>query len=84
MDGATHQHVDGPKIGDEIASVLTGGSADWPPSVSNRWYSVVWTNDLVGGFTSLVSGIEFPQNSHTDSLHVGEGVGFYQVEVELK
>lgn len=66
------------------ASVGDSFMIQWNPSVSNREYAVSWTNDLSGVFTSLVSGIEFPQNSYTDILHGAEGAGFYKVEVQLK
>ena len=65
-------------------SVASGFVLQWDPSVSNREYGVSWTNDLSGTFTSLVSGIEFPQNSYTDTLHGTDGAGFYKVEVQLK
>jgi len=66
------------------ASVATGFVIQWDPSVEGRAYSVGWTNDLSGTFTSMVSGIEFPQNSYTDTLHGAEGAGFYKVDVQLK
>jgi hypothetical protein len=66
------------------ASVVSGFVLQWNPSVSNREYAVSWINDLSGSFTSLVSGIEFPQNSYTDTLHGAEGTGFYKIEVQLK
>ncbi len=64
--------------------MVAGFVIQWDPSVSNREYAVSWTNDLSGTFTSLVSGIEFPQNSYTDTVHGAEGGGFYKVEVQLK
>jgi len=65
-------------------SIMTGFGVEWEPSVSNRWYIVLWTNDLPNGFTSLVTGIDFPQNSYTDSVYSAEDTGFYQIDVQLK
>ena len=61
-----------------------GHVVQWAPSVSNRWYTMVWTNDLTGAFTSVVSGIDFPQSSATDTTHSAESEGFYRMEVQLK
>ncbi|WP_168433158.1 FG-GAP repeat protein [Pontiella sulfatireligans] len=53
-------------------------------SVSNRQYSILWTDTLSGRFQTLEADIEFPQNSYTDTLHGARDNGFYQLEVELK
>ena len=37
-----------------------------------------------GTFTSLVSGIEYPQNSYTDTTHNAESASFYKIDVQLK
>ena len=66
------------------ASMPSGFFIQWQPSVSDREYSVHRTNDLLGAFTSLVSGIEFPQNSYTDTVHGAEDSGFYKVKAKLK
>jgi len=66
------------------SSVPGGLAIEWEPVVANRWYTVLWTNDLVGAFQSLETGIDFPQNSHTDTVHGVEESGFYQIEVQLK
>lgn len=63
---------------------VSGFVVEWDPSVSGRWYSVNWTNDLTGGFTSIVDNIDFPQNSYTDTAHNAEDTGFYQMEVQMK
>jgi hypothetical protein len=55
----------------------------WNP-VSNRLYSVGWTNELDNGFQTLQDNLEFPRNSYTDTVHHAQGQGFYQVEVRLK
>jgi hypothetical protein len=57
---------------------------EWEPSASNRWYSVIRTNELTSGFTSLIDDIEYPQNNYTDSVYGAEDSGFYRVEVEMK
>ena len=62
----------------------SGFVVEWAPSVSNRWYALLWTNDLTGAFTSVVSGIDFPQSSATDTAHSAESEGFYRMEFELK
>ena len=62
----------------------SGFVVEWEPCASNRWYSVVWTNDLTGAFTSIVSGIDFPQNSYTDTVNGAASEGFYRIEVALK
>ncbi|MDF7825045.1 choice-of-anchor Q domain-containing protein [Pontiellaceae bacterium B12227] len=62
----------------------SGFVIEWAPTLTGRWYSVVWTNDLPGGFQTLKTGIDHPQNSATDSAHNAESEGFYKVEVQLK
>ena len=66
------------------APTLPGFMIEWEPCVSNRWYTVLWTKDLGTGFTSLVSIIEFPQNSYTNTLNSADGTGYYQVDVRMK
>jgi T5SS/PEP-CTERM-associated repeat protein len=56
----------------------------WEPSASNRYYRVSWAPQPGSGLTNLVSGIEFPQNSYTDTLHCAENSGFYKVDVRMK
>ncbi len=62
----------------------SGFVIEWSPSVSNREYVVLWTNALANGLTSLVTGIDFPQNSYTDTTYNVKKVGFYRVNVQLK
>jgi len=62
----------------------SGFRVEWSPSISNRWYTLNWTNRLGGVFQPLETSIEFPQNSCTDTLHQTEDSGFYRVEVRLK
>jgi T5SS/PEP-CTERM-associated repeat protein len=61
-----------------------GFAVAWEPSVSNRYYSVSRATQPGSGITHLVSGIEFPQNSYTDTLHSAENSGFYKVDVRMK
>jgi hypothetical protein len=53
-------------------------------SVEDRSYSVGWAKTLTNGYQVLQNGIEYPQNSYTDTLHNAESTGFYQIEVQLK
>ena len=66
------------------APIATGFVVAWKPSASNRYYSVNWAPQLGSETTNLVSGIEFPQNSYTDTLHRAERCGFYKVDVRMK
>jgi hypothetical protein len=51
--------------------------------VTGRVYSVYWKRGLGEGFQPLETGIHYPQNSYTDTVHHAESCGFYKVEVEL-
>ncbi len=53
-------------------------------SVSNRTCSVLWCPELGQSFRILETGMEFPQNSYTDTLHSAESQGYYKVDVRLK
>ncbi|HKL22945.1 MAG TPA: hypothetical protein VJ904_14150, partial [Tichowtungia sp.] len=53
-------------------------------SVTGRVYSVYWKRGLSEGFQPLETGIRYPQNSYTDSVHQAESCGFYKVGVELQ
>ncbi|MBN2704474.1 MAG: hypothetical protein JXR23_09715, partial [Pontiellaceae bacterium] len=53
-------------------------------SVEDRVYSVLWRGSLTNANDLLQDGIEYPQNSYTDTLHAAESTGFYQIEVQLK
>lgn len=63
---------------------MDGLAFEWAPCVSGRWYGVVWASDLGHCFSSITNGIDFPQNSWTDTTHTAEDTGFYRVDVELK
>jgi len=52
-------------------------------SVTGRVYSIHWKNFMGKKFQPLETGIEYPQNSYTDTVHSVDGCGFYQVDVEL-
>jgi hypothetical protein len=53
-------------------------------SVSGRVYSALWSMNLTNSFQPLESGIEYPRNSYTDTVHGAEEKCFYEVEVQLK
>ncbi|MCU0857856.1 MAG: hypothetical protein MUC65_05560, partial [Pontiellaceae bacterium] len=53
-------------------------------SVSNRTYGVYWTGVLTNSLQLLQDGIDYPQNSYTDTLHQAESSGFYKIEVQLQ
>jgi len=64
---------------------VTGGfMVEWAPCISNRGYTVNWSGKLTNGFSAIYTGIQFPQNSHTDTAHSTEENGFYKVDVQLK
>lgn len=53
-------------------------------SVSNREYTVHWTDSLTNAFQPLFPTVEYPANSFTDLVHTTESAGFYKVKVRLK
>ncbi|MBN2702933.1 MAG: hypothetical protein JXR23_01865 [Pontiellaceae bacterium] len=53
-------------------------------SMEDRAYSVLWRGTLTNANDVLQIGIEYPQNSYTDTVHAAESSGFYQIEVQLK
>ena len=53
-------------------------------SVEDRVYSVLWRGSLTNTCDVLQDGIEYPQNSYTDTVHKAESAGFYQIGVRLK
>lgn len=63
-----------------VASVSGGGSVSWN-SQYGRSYSILWSESLTTPFTLIAEGIEFPQNSYTNT---SETAGFFKVQVELK
>lgn len=50
-------------------------------SVEDRTYSVLWRGSLTNTNDLLQNGIEYPQNSNTDTVHNAESAEFYRVEV---
>lgn len=66
-------------------TAASGGRViEWLPCISNRWYRINWTESLPNGFQPMVTNINFPQNSYTDTVHTVERSGFYQIEVKIK
>jgi len=65
------------------ASVVDGFVIEWP-SFTNRLYTVTWEPDLTNGFQILQGGIEFPQNSYTDTVHHTDSKAFHRVRVQMK
>lgn len=53
-------------------------------AVPGRTYSVEWAPAAGAPFQPLATGLEYPQNSYTDTVHSAESTGFYKVTVELK
>ncbi len=50
-------------------------------SVTGRVYNVLWTPSLMEPFQPLEIGIQYPQNSYTDTVHSVESSGYYRVVV---
>jgi hypothetical protein len=60
-----------------------GITVNWSPSVTGRQYSVLWCDNLrSNNFQVIQSGISYPQNSYTDTLHNAAVRGFYKVNVK--
>ncbi len=53
-------------------------------SVGDRIYTVLWSPDLYTAFSKVYTGIEYPQNRVTDTVHQAELSGFYKIEVKMK
>jgi hypothetical protein len=53
-------------------------------SIPDRLYRVQWTTNLLSGFQTLETGIEYPQNNYTDTTHNAESASFYKIDVQLK
>ena len=51
---------------------------------SNRDYTVEWTTNLLSEFQAEKTGIEYPHNSYTDSVHNSAHLGFYKVNINFK
>ena len=52
-------------------------------AITDRVYSVNWTDDLTNGFQALETEIAYPRSSYTDTLHAAETKAFYGLEVKL-
>jgi hypothetical protein len=61
----------------------TGFIIQWE-SMSNRSYTVNWTDSLTNAFSAVQTNLLYPQNSYTDALHAAEDAGFYSIEVRLQ
>ena len=67
----------------QMVSDPAGIIVQWP-SVTGRVYSVLWSAAPAGSYKVLQSGIDYPQNSYTDTVHSAEDSGFYRIDVKLK
>jgi hypothetical protein len=52
-------------------------------AVTGRTYGIWHCGSLTNAFTNLQSGIDFPQNSYTDTAHTAEASVFYKLIVQL-
>jgi len=50
-------------------------------SVEGRVYTVEWTSALTESFQTLETGITWPQNGWTDTVHAAEASGYYRITV---
>lgn len=50
-------------------------------AVEGRVYTIEWTPSLTESFQTLESGIIWPQNSWTDTVHAVETKGYYRITV---
>lgn len=66
-----------------VQAVTNGFIVDWDPSISNRKYSVFWTDELSTGFLPLTTNMNYPQNSYTDTVHTASEKVYYKVKVQL-
>uniref|UniRef100_UPI00356A4087 hypothetical protein n=1 Tax=Pontiella sp. TaxID=2837462 RepID=UPI00356A4087 len=57
-------------------------TVDWL-AVSGRVYSVYWTDHLTNDWQMLTNGLDYTQNSWTDTGHSGDNAGFYQIRVKM-
>ena len=64
-------------------SGFSGNTLHWD-SVSGRVYSVYWSTNLMNGFESLATHINWRQSAWTDQVYRTEGQVFYQLKVELE
>ena len=55
---------------------------EWQP-VAGRWYNIYRSTNMLHGFQTLETDLEYPQNSYTDAVH-NVSKGFYNIGVRLK
>ena len=67
---------------EQAEPVPAGFVVNWT-AVEGRVYGVYWTDDLASGFQTLATGLAYPQNSYTDTVHTVEDGGFYYIDVQL-
>jgi hypothetical protein len=65
----------------KVDSETNGCSVTWSPSIRDRTYTVLWTDNLAANFTATLTNLYFPQNRYTDALNNSGNTGFYKVEV---
>jgi formylglycine-generating enzyme required for sulfatase activity len=66
----------------EFSITANGFVVSWN-SVEGRFYDVLWASSLTNSFQSLTTGLAYPQNSYTDTVHAAESVGFYRVTAAM-
>ena len=66
----------------DLEKTQSGNVVRWD-AVSNRFYTVYWSTNLLNGFSPSVEGqdLEYPVNSYTDSVHSAESQIFYKLSV---
>ncbi len=67
---------------DQALPVPAGFVVNWN-SVAGRQYGIYWTTNLISGFQMLATGLLYPVNSYTDTVHTAEDGGFYSIDVQL-
>ncbi len=55
----------------------------WWNGATGRVYTIYWTSNLLSGFQTLETNVNWPRNSWTDTVHGAENQGFYQIKVQL-
>ena len=53
-------------------------------AATGRVYAVYWAPSLGEDFQPLETGIHYPQDSYTDTVHSAESAGYYRVKVMLE
>ncbi|VGO12931.1 hypothetical protein PDESU_01485 [Pontiella desulfatans] len=82
----TNPTNEGSRFGIALATAATNGSTHFVISwdaANDRIYDVLWAPGLNQGFLLLESGIAFPQNSYTDTVHSAGSSCFYRVVVRM-